>query len=179
MERKIWIEKTEPKPAENRDRKNSKSKSRDNRRNRSKGDRNFDSKGGRYRDKRDDRDRRDDRDGGNNYRGGYNNNRGGDRRDRRDDRENQRNDDCSVFVGNLNYDTTEETLRDFFESCGNVRDVRLGKKPNGRSKGFAHVEFEKVASVKKAMALKDQELDGRQLNIDQSRYRENTRRNNY
>lgn len=175
MERKIWIEKTEAKPAENRDRKASKSKSRDNRRNRSKGDRNFDNKGGRYRDNRDNRDnreRRDDRDDRQYYR---NNNNRNDKRDRRDDR----NDDCSVFVGNLNYDTTEETLRDFFESCGNVRDVRLGKKPNGRSKGFAHVEFEKPASVKKAMALKDQELDGRQLNIDQSRNRDNARRNNY
>jgi len=176
MERKIWIEKTEPRAE--RTEKNTKS-TENYRNNRYKGDRrdNY----------RNNKDYRNDRDGGS--RGNYN--RGGqgqyskDRnyernRDReRDNKDRERNDDFSIFVGNLNYDTTEETIRDFFDSCGAIKDVRLGKKPNGRSKGFAHVEFEKMVSVKKAIALKDEELDGRQLNIDQSRYREERRNNGY
>ena len=182
MERKIWIERTDVKVERN-DR-NMKSRSTDNYNNRNYGggyrNNNFRNNDNYNNNWRDNRDRR-------HYNNGWEDNqnkrwnRGGQNSRDRGNYQDQgeRNDDLSIFVGNLNYDTTEQTLRNFFESCGAVKDVRLGKKPNGRSKGFAHVEFEKIGSVKKAMALKDSELDGRQLNVDQSRYRDERRNNNY
>jgi RNA recognition motif-containing protein len=38
----------------------------------------------------------------------------------------------TVFVGNLNFSTTEDSLRDFFETCGGIRDVRISLKPDGK-----------------------------------------------
>ena len=38
----------------------------------------------------------------------------------------------TVFVGNLNFSTNEGSLRDFFEDCGSIKDVRVTTKPDGR-----------------------------------------------
>jgi len=76
------------------------------------------------------------------------------------------NNDTTVFVGNLGFHTDQDTLWKFFESCGDIKDVRVGKGPDGRAKGFAHVEFTSEDAVKAAIALKGSNLDGRELNID-------------
>lgn len=72
----------------------------------------------------------------------------------------------SVFVGNLAFSTREEGLRRFFEKVGRVRDVRLAKNYDGRSKGFAFVEFEDRDTAEKAAALSGSDLDGRPIRCD-------------
>ena len=48
----------------------------------------------------------------------------------------------SIFVGNLNYDTTEDTLQSVFEKCGKVTKVYMPVNESGRPKGFAFIDFE-------------------------------------
>ena len=73
----------------------------------------------------------------------------------------------TVFVGNLSYNTTEDDLRDFFKSCGEVKDVRLAKDHmDGRPKGFAHVEFLDADSVSQAMRKSGEDLNGRDVKVD-------------
>lgn len=43
-----------------------------------------------------------------------------------------------LFVGNLNYLTTEEDLKEFFETVGEVGDATVITR-DGRSKGFGFV----------------------------------------
>ncbi|MEJ2737222.1 MAG: RNA-binding protein, partial [Anaerolineae bacterium] len=48
----------------------------------------------------------------------------------------------NLYVGNLSYDTTEETLRTLFAEYGEIESVRLiSDRYTGRSKGFAFVEM--------------------------------------
>jgi RNA recognition motif-containing protein len=73
-----------------------------------------------------------------------------------------------IFVGNISYKCTENDLKKFFKDCGKVLDVRLAKKPDGKLKGFAHVDFETKEGVDKAVEKNGEELQGRALKIDRS-----------
>jgi nucleolin len=73
-----------------------------------------------------------------------------------------------IFVGNISYKCTENDLKKFFKDCGKVLDVRLAKKPDGKLKGFAHVDFENKEAMEKAVEKNGQEMQGRALKIDKS-----------
>ena len=73
-----------------------------------------------------------------------------------------------IFVGNISYKCNENDLKKFFKDCGKVVDVRIAKKPDGKLKGFAHVDFENKEAVDKAVGKNGEELQGRALKIDRS-----------
>ena len=73
-----------------------------------------------------------------------------------------------IFVGNISYKCTENDLKKFFKDCGKVVDVRIAKKPDGKLKGFAHVDFETKEGMEKAVEKNGKELQGRALKIDKS-----------
>jgi len=72
----------------------------------------------------------------------------------------------SVFVGNLAYSTTEDDLRDLFESCGEIKEVRIARDQDGRARGFAHIDFESSSSVGQAIQKAGTELSGRSIRVD-------------
>ena len=72
----------------------------------------------------------------------------------------------TVFVGSLSYKSTKDSLEEFFEDCGKIKEVRIGKDFDGKPKGFAHIEFEDEEGVKKAIELSGKELDGRSIKVD-------------
>ena len=78
------------------------------------------------------------------------------------------NSEFGIFVGNISYKCTEKDLKNFFKDCGNVTDVRLAKKPDGKLKGFAHVDFDCKEAVDKAVEKNGKELQGRELKVDRS-----------
>jgi RNA recognition motif-containing protein len=79
----------------------------------------------------------------------------------------------NIYIGNLNYDTTEATLREAFETYGVVSSVNIiTDRYTGRPRGFAFVEMESdEAAVAAIGALNGQPLDGRQLRVDEARPR--------
>jgi len=73
----------------------------------------------------------------------------------------------NIFIGNLAFETTEESLSNLFEECGKIIGIRIPTNPQtGRKKGFAFVDFESADAVEKAMAMNDYELDGRNIRVD-------------
>jgi nucleolin len=74
----------------------------------------------------------------------------------------------TIFVGNLGFNTTADSIRDFFSECGAIKDVRIPFNEDGRPKGFGHVEFEAPDAAEKALKLNGSELDGRALRLDLS-----------
>ncbi|CAI1736793.1 hypothetical protein SEUBUCD646_0O00400 [Saccharomyces eubayanus] len=55
---------------------------------------------------------------------------------------------CKMFIGGLNWDTTEDNLREYFVKYGTVTDLKIMKDPaTGRSRGFGFLSFEKPSSV--------------------------------
>jgi nucleolin len=66
----------------------------------------------------------------------------------------------------LSYQSTKESLEEFFGKCGPVKGVRIAVNEDGRPRGFAHVEFDSEDAVTKAVGLSGQQLDGRNIRID-------------
>jgi len=72
----------------------------------------------------------------------------------------------TLYVGNLNYDTTSESLREVFAEAEGLSDIRLMIGQDGQSRGFAYIEFESVEAAQKALALNESEVDGRAIRLD-------------
>jgi len=70
-----------------------------------------------------------------------------------------------IYVGNMNYDTTEETLRQLFSAHGEVASVSVvTDRYTGRAKGFGFVEMATDEAAKAEMnALNGQQIDGRAI----------------
>ncbi len=79
-----------------------------------------------------------------------------------------------LYVGNLSYNTTEESLRAAFEADGRqVEGVSIiTDRMSGRPRGFAFVEMVSAEDAEKAVAALDgQQLDGRALKVSEARER--------
>ena len=76
-----------------------------------------------------------------------------------------------IYVGNLAYSTSEETLRKTFETFGIVSDAKIVvDRETNRSKGFAFVTMPNDAEAEKAInELDNTELDRRILHVNQAR----------
>jgi RNA recognition motif-containing protein len=79
----------------------------------------------------------------------------------------------NLYVGNLSYDTTEETLRTLFAEYGEIESVNLiTDRYTGRSRGFAFVEMATEESAQEAMSsLSGRQVDGRELKVDEAKPR--------
>jgi len=73
-----------------------------------------------------------------------------------------------IYVGNLNYATTEESLSDLFANYGNVVSAVIIKdKFSNRSKGFGFVEMsDEQAGAAAIAALNEKEFEGRRLRVN-------------
>jgi RNA recognition motif-containing protein len=82
--------------------------------------------------------------------------------------------EAKIYVGNLSYQTTEQSLRELFMQAGSVTSVALIKEPGTqRSKGFAFVEMGSASEVQKAISMfNGYTLDERQLTVNVARPRE-------
>ncbi|KAJ5555519.1 Nucleotide-binding alpha-beta plait [Penicillium sp. DV-2018c] len=57
-----------------------------------------------------------------------------------------------IFVGNLSFDVTRETLEENFSKCGTVTNVHMATfQDSGKCKGYAWVEFEELAAAEAAV----------------------------
>ena len=79
----------------------------------------------------------------------------------------------NLYVGNLNYDTTEPTLRALFEEHGAIESLNIiMDRMTGRSKGFGFVEMAEEAAAQAAIAALDgQMVDGRNIRVSEARPR--------
>jgi len=76
-----------------------------------------------------------------------------------------------LFVGGLNYKTTEEMLKEIFSKAGTVSSaVIIMDRMTNRSKGFGFVEMENDSEADAAISMYDgQELDGRKVIVNEAR----------
>ena len=83
----------------------------------------------------------------------------------------------NLYVGNLNWQTTEADLQAAFEAFGQVTSVTIIKdKYTGQSRGFGFVEMAVESEGQAAIdGLNGKELDGRTLRIDRARPRDDSR----
>ncbi|XP_068419297.1 probable RNA-binding protein 19 isoform X2 [Eschrichtius robustus] len=77
---------------------------------------------------------------------------------------------CTLFIKNLHFDTTEETLKGVFSKVGVVKRCSISKKKNKAgvllSMGFGFVEYRKPEQAQKALKqLQGHVMDGHKLEV--------------
>ncbi len=79
----------------------------------------------------------------------------------------------NIYVGNLSREVTEGDLREAFEAFGEVTSAKIIKdKYSGEPRGFGFVEMtEKTDGEAAITGLKDKELKGQTLNVNEARPR--------
>ena len=79
-----------------------------------------------------------------------------------------------LYVGNLAYSTTEDTLRNEFGKFGNVTSALVViDRVSGRSRGFGFVEFSTPDEGTQAInGMNGQSLDGREIVVNEARERQ-------
>lgn len=80
-----------------------------------------------------------------------------------------------LYVGNLPYSVTEESLESLFSKFGPVESVVIVKdRETGRTKGFGFVEFEKQADAESALELNRKDFEGRPLKVNMAKPKESS-----
>lgn len=72
-----------------------------------------------------------------------------------------------LYVGNINYKTSEEALESVFSEFGTIESISMvNDKYSGKFRGFSFVKMASEVEAKTAMEnIDSQELDGRQLKV--------------
>ncbi len=85
-----------------------------------------------------------------------------------------------IYVGNMNYATTEDQLNNLFGQYGTVLSVNIiNDRDTNRPKGFGFVEMEEEDAAEAAIsALNGFEYDGRNLRVNEALERK-PKRNNF
>ena len=83
----------------------------------------------------------------------------------------------NIFVTKLNYDTSEDSLRELFEKYGEVSSAKIiMDKYSGRSKGYGFVEMDDDSEAQSAIDdLNETEFDGREIIVKKAKPREDNR----
>lgn len=89
-----------------------------------------------------------------------------------DNVEEQPEQDTTLFVKNLNFSTTDETMREHFDSCGSIFSATVARKKDPKnpgqylSMGYGFVQFlSKKATVTALKELQNSTLDGHVIEL--------------
>jgi cold-inducible RNA-binding protein len=76
-----------------------------------------------------------------------------------------------LYVGNLSYATTEDTLRTLFAEFGAVQSVKvITDRETGRPRGFGFVEMATEQEAEEAISgLNGKSVDNREIRVDKAK----------
>ena len=78
-----------------------------------------------------------------------------------------------IYIGNMPFSMDESQLRGLFEEFGEVDSANvITDRESGRPRGFAFVEMQDADARKAIEELNEREGDGRKLNVNEARPRE-------
>ncbi len=74
----------------------------------------------------------------------------------------------NIYIGNLSYSTTEDTLKSLFAEFGDVESVKVVKdRFSGRPKGFGFIEMPSNSEADQAIkALNGSRIDGNNIKVN-------------
>jgi RNA recognition motif-containing protein len=79
-----------------------------------------------------------------------------------------------IYVGNMPFSLNESQTRTLFEEFGEVESVNvITDRETGRPRGFAFVEMQDEDARKAIAEMHEKEIEGRKLNVNEARPREN------
>lgn len=76
-----------------------------------------------------------------------------------------------LYVGNINFETTEEDLKKLFGQAGAVASAEVIKdSESGESRGFSFVEMKTEEDAKKAIEMfHEKDFQGRELTVEEAK----------
>ena len=81
----------------------------------------------------------------------------------------------NIYVGNLPFSVTEDSLKEMFESFGPVHSVKLiTDRETGRPRGFGFIEMDNAEADAAIKELNNTELEGRMIKVNQSEPRKSS-----
>ena len=80
-----------------------------------------------------------------------------------------------IYVGNMSYSTTEESLEALFSNFGQVEEVAIiNDRETGRPRGFAFITMPNDDEARKAIEeINGTEFEGRSLTVNEARPKQN------
>jgi RNA recognition motif-containing protein len=77
----------------------------------------------------------------------------------------------NLYVGNLDYGVTDQSLGEYFAQAGQVVSAKvITDRRTGRSKGFGFVEMNTEEEAKKAIEMfSGKDFEGRTIKVDEAR----------
>ena len=74
-----------------------------------------------------------------------------------------------IYVGNLPFSATEDSVRTLFAQFGTVESVALiNDRETGRPRGFGFVEMSKADAARAIQTLNGQDMGGRPLKVNEA-----------
>ncbi len=76
-----------------------------------------------------------------------------------------------LYIGNLPYSATDQSLTDKFSECGTVNSAKvIMDRDSGRSKGFAFIEMSTDSEAAQSISrFNGTDLDGRTMNVSEAK----------
>jgi len=82
--------------------------------------------------------------------------------------------EAKLYIGNIDYSTTERELERIFSEYGEISNVNIPTdRYNGKARGFGFVTFRSTAEALKAMELNGTEIKGRTIQVNFAKERDN------
>jgi nucleolin len=77
--------------------------------------------------------------------------------------------EVKLYVGNLAFDTTQESIQKLFEQCGKVTDCFMPTdRDSGKVRGFCFVTMPSAAAEEACRMLNGYEVDGRAIRVNEA-----------
>ena len=78
-----------------------------------------------------------------------------------------------LFVGNLPFSATEQSVRALFEPHGTIDSIALiNDRETGRPRGFGFIEMSSADASKAMQALNGKDFEGRALKVNEAQSKE-------
>lgn len=78
-----------------------------------------------------------------------------------------------LFVGNLPFSATEQSVRALFEPHGTIESIALiNDRDTGRPRGFGFIEMSSSDASKAMQALNGKDFEGRALKVNEAQAKE-------
>lgn len=77
-----------------------------------------------------------------------------------------------IFVANLPFKINDNEIRNFFQKCGEITDIKILMNDEGKSKGVCFLEFEDSDAAENAVSMNGEELNGRKIKVEISKPKE-------